>query len=107
MSGKFSFLSAKEALGQRKAENKCKRMMPDTSVVDDHLTAGSSVPAGSTEPSLAKFLRKTKSSEVEGFMTMKLPSNRSTYFDPSFIKGVVETLLLLADHKRFVDLKTV
>ena len=59
MSGKFSFLSVKEALGEalgkKKGENKRKLMLIDTSMVNDRLATGSSAPAGSTDPSLKVF----------------------------------------------------
>ena len=107
MSGKFSFPSAKESKGQRKVEKKWKRMMPDTYVVHDRLTARSSVPIGSVEPSPAKSSRKTQLSEAEGFVTMNLPLDKYAYSDPSFIKGVAETFLLAADCKRFANISSI
>lgn len=79
-------------------------MLPNISVVDDHLAPGSSAFMGSFEPSLAKSLEKTRSSEAEGFVTMSLLSDKSTYSNPSSMKGVADSLLLPSDCKRFVDI---
>ena len=79
-------------------------MLLDTSAMDDYPTVGSSASMGSTEPSLAKSSKKTRSSKAEGFMNVCLPSDGSAYSDTSFIKGIVESLLLPADRKRFANI---
>lgn len=85
MSGKFTVPSAKDALRQRKGdERKRKQLFPDTSILDNRPTAGLSAPAGSSEPSLANSLKKTKSNEVEGFVSVNLLLGESMYSDPSF-----------------------
>ena len=78
--------------------------MLDMSAVDDCLATGLSAPMGSTKPSLAKSLKKTRSCEAEGFVTMSLPSYGYAYSDPSFVKDIADSLLLLADRKRFMNI---
>ena len=78
--------------------------MLDMSVVDDRPAVVSSEPGGTVKPSPAKSLRKTKSSEAEGLVTVNLQSDGSTYFDLSFVNGVAESLLLPADHKRLAEI---
>ena len=59
---------------------------------------------GSTKPSPTKSLKNTRSSKVEDFVNVCFPSNRSAYSDPSFVKGIADSLLLSADYKRFADI---
>lgn len=37
-------------------------------------------------------------------MNVPIPSDRSAYSDPSFVKGVSNTLFLLANHKRLAEI---
>ena len=59
-------------------------------MVDAHLAAGSNEPTGSIE--------------IEGFVNASLLLDGSTYSNPSFVKGVADSFLLLADCKRFTDI---
>ena len=60
----------------------------------------------SIELSPAKFAKKarSKSYEVEGIVTVSLPTDGSAYSDPSFVKDVTEALLLPADRKRLNEI---
>ena len=82
--------------------------MPDTRVVDDPeryrmskaetnlIQSGTPPVSASVEPSPARSSKKvrSKSSEGDGVLTVTLPTERSAYSDPSFVKGVTEALLL-------------
>lgn len=48
-----------------------------------------------------------RSSEAKGFVNISLTSDGSSYSKPSFIKGVVDSLFLLADYKRFLNIDLV
>ena len=130
MSGKFHIRSVKKAkaLSERAAsvyqkKGKRKRLtLLDTRVVDDRAIAKISVakaasapsltlagtPPASTfvHPSLAKFANKTwsKLSESERMLIVTLLTDGSAYSNPSFVKEVTESLLLLADRKRLNDI---
>ena len=60
----------------------------------------------SIKPSSAKFAKKvrSKSSEGKGVLTMTLPAEGFAYSDPSFVKEVIEALLLPADRKRLNEI---
>ena len=60
------------------------------------------------EPSLAKLARKREnSSESEGTVMVTLLADGSAYSDMSFVRDVVDTLLLPADRKRLTDIRQV
>ena len=82
-------------------------MLPNTSVVDDQVTALSSDLGMFTEPSPTKSSKKSRSSEVEGFVNVSLPSDASAYLDSSFLKGIAKSLLLPTDRKRLTDIESV
>ena len=86
-------------LGQKKVAKKHKRMMHDTSVVDDHPATKSSTIGGSAKPSSAKSSKKMKLSKVDGLVNAALLSDGSTYSYPLFVKGIADSLLLQANHK--------
>ena len=104
MSGKFSYPSAKEARWLKTSDNKRKRPLVDTSIINDCVTAKSIVTPRSAEPSLDKSSRKTKLDEPQDFVYVHLPLDGSAYSDPSFIKGVADNLLLPSDRKRFIKI---
>ena len=92
--------------------------LPDTRVVDDpeaykqsraeavSTLVGKSQGAASAKPSPVKSAKKAKGKSSEGgdSVVVPMPSNESTYFDPSFVKEATEALLLPADRKRLTDL---
>ena len=61
--------------------------------------------SASVELSLAKSTKRarSKSSKSEGTLIVTLPVDGSAYSDPSFMKDVIESLLLPADRKRLND----
>ena len=95
--------------------------IPNTRVVDDPEGYKQSKAEAASSPSIGihVFLSpysssarsakkaKSKSSEGEGTLTISLPADGSAYSDPSFVKELSETLLLLADRKRLVDIRPV
>lgn len=67
MSGKFYFPSTKEALRQRKSEEKKrKRALLDTFMVDHHTAIRSSGPTMTSKPLPAKSSKKARLSKGEG-----------------------------------------
>ena len=127
MSRKLSIPSAKEAKALLKGaasssqrERKRKRVaLPDTSVVDDlevykqsraeavSTLVGKSQGATSAEPSPVKSAKKAKGKSSEGgdSVAVPMPSDGSTYSDPSFVKDATEALLLPADQKRLAEIR--
>ena len=85
-------------------------MLPNTSVIYDRLATKSCAAEASTsaftESSLAKSSRRTRSrsSEIEGIVNVPLLADGSTYSNPSFVREVANTLLLLADCKRLNEI---
>ena len=129
MSEKFSIASAKEAkallegaVSSSQKKGKRNRLtLPDTRVMDDPegyklskaeaastlaTQVGTPLASASIEPSPAKAAKKarSKSSEGEGTLIVTLPTDESTYYDPSFVKDLSDALLLPADHKRLTDI---
>ena len=130
MSGKFNFSSAKEAkalsegtatTSQKKAKKR-KVTLLNIVVVDDYLAMKSSMtnpsivlavtPTGTplagalAKSSLALSSRsaRSKSSESERMLNFSLSSDESAYLDPSFVKEVIDVLLLPADHKTLTSI---
>ena len=62
---------------------------------------------GSIELFPTKSSKKMRSSKVEGIVTVSLPSEGSAYSNPSFVKGVADSLLLPANHKRLANISPV
>ena len=104
MSGKFSYPFVKEAKGLRTSEKKRKRPLVDTYIVDDRVAAKLVVTPRSAEPSPAKSSKKSKPDRPQDVVFVRLLLDRSAYSNPSFIKGVADDLLLLADHRRFTNI---
>ena len=73
-------------------------------MIDDHAATKLGVASASAEPSPAMSSRRTRSDEPQDVVAVNLPFDGSAYSDPSFIKGVADDLLLLADCKRFADI---
>ena len=58
----------------------------------------------SIEPFHTKSLKRSKSSELEGFVNVSLSSDASAYLYPSLLKGAAESHLLPTDRKRWLKL---
>lgn len=74
-------------------------------MIDDHAAVKLGVVSTFVKSLPAKSSRKTRLDEPQYVVAMNLPLDGSTYSNPSFIKGVVDDLLLPADRKRFVDIR--
>ena len=68
-------------------------------MIDDRTVAGLSALAMSSEHSPAKSLEKARWSEGEGFVNLNLQSDALVYSNPSFLKGVADSLLLPINQK--------
>ena len=93
-------------------------VLPDTRVVDNpeaykqsrteavSTLVGKSQGAASAEPSPVKSAKKAKGKSSEGgdSVVVPMPSDGSVYSDPSFVKEVIEALLLPADRKRLAEI---
>ena len=106
VSRKFHFPFAKEALKKRKdeEEKKRKRVLLDTSVVDGRAMVASSDLSLFIKPSTTKSSKRNRLSAEKEFINVSLPSDASAYSDLSFLKGIAESLLLLANRKRLADI---
>ena len=100
-------------------EKKRKRYsQPNTRVVDDPKAyklskieaaskeVGKSQATASAEPSPVKSVKKAKGKSLEGgdIVVVHMPSDRSAYSDPSFVKDATEVLLLPVDRKRHAEI---
>ncbi|KAL5582334.1 hypothetical protein UlMin_014776 [Ulmus minor] len=117
-SAKEAKLMMKGAASSSQREKKRKRVvLADTRVVDDpeayklskaeaaSAAVGKSQSTGSGEPSPGKAKKaKGKSTEGGDSVVVPMPSGRSVYSDPSFVKDATKALLLPADRKRLSEI---
>ena len=72
---------------------------PDTSHVDK-VTGMQPTPTASAKPLPVKSsAKRAKTGEEKGVVTLNLPSDTSSYSDPSFLQLAVDSILLQANHK--------